>query len=369
MYRRRGFTLIELLVVIAIIAVLVGLLLPAVQKVREAASRLKCQNNLKQIGLAAMNYESANGGLPYNAITKNNEQPPYIPYAAGYLASAGNFGGTQGRCSGLVPLLPYIEQNNVLPLYTFGLDWSDPTNANVILLEFKLFRCPSALTADAPVSYTTNYISGGNPSFAPPVSPGASKNINGSKVYPTTTCTPSGWVGDYAAIGQVKTSKDSLGNEVAYANPLVATALPFPGSGVKGATRQNGKTAIVEITDGTSQTTLYSEVAGRNQECFTGGKCQPYTSTSTLTGAIWADSDNRITVTGSDPTGTTNFGTGPCVMNCNNLQGDIYSFHIGGANIGFADGSVKYVSSNITIVTLAALVTKGGGEVIDGNSY
>jgi prepilin-type N-terminal cleavage/methylation domain-containing protein len=111
-----GFTLIELLVVIAIIAILIGLLLPAVQKIREAAARMSCTNNLKQLGLAVMNYESAYGGLPYNAITKNNSQPPYIPYVAGTVATQGSTAGTQGRCSGLVPLLPFVEQNNIYRL-------------------------------------------------------------------------------------------------------------------------------------------------------------------------------------------------------------------------------------------------------------
>ena len=372
MSRRSAFTLIELLVVIAIIAILIGLLLPAVQKVREAAARLSCQNNLKQLGLAVMSYESANGGFPYNAITKNNEQIPYIPYQAGYTASPGNYSGTQGRCSILVPLLPYVEQNNIFPLYTFGLDWSDPANANVITQSFKLYKCPSASTSSLPITYenkATNYISGGNNSFAPPNAPGSGTNILGGAVYPTTKCTPVGWVADYAAIGQVKTTKDANGTENGYANPLVAAAWPFPGPGAKGATRQNGPTRILEITDGTSQTTLFSEVGGRDQQCLTGNKCQPFAPTLDPTGMCWADSDNRITVTGTDPTGTTNFGTGPCAMNCNNVQGDIYAFHMVGANIGFADGSVKFVSSSITISTLAALVTKGGDEVVPANSY
>ena len=85
------------------------------------------------------------------------------------------------------------------------------------------------------------------------------------------------------------------------------------------------------------------------------------------TGPIWADSDNRITVTGTEPDGkntTVKFGNGPCVMNCNNQQGDVYSFHIGGANVAFADGSVRFVSQSIDINTLVSLVTKGGGEVV-----
>jgi prepilin-type processing-associated H-X9-DG protein len=88
-----------------------------------------------------------------------------------------------------------------------------------------------------------------------------------------------------------------------------------------------------------------------------------------ITGPIWADSDNRITVTGSSTDGKSQFGTGPCAMNCNNLQGDIYSFHIGGANIAFADGSVHFVASTIPINILASLVTKGGGEVVNASDY
>jgi prepilin-type N-terminal cleavage/methylation domain-containing protein/prepilin-type processing-associated H-X9-DG protein len=360
--KRRGFTLVELLVVIAIIAILLGLLLPAVQKVREAASRMSCTSNLRQLALASLHYESSHGGFPWNAITKNNNQPPYIPYTKGTVPAPGNVAGTQGRCSVLVTLLPYIEQENLGSIYTFNLDWSDPQNAAAIDVAVKTFMCPSSPSfgLQAP-PYNTTYIAPGNDAFAPPNAAGSGTNIYGRKVYPTLSNTSTGYIADYAALAQVKTKKDAAGKEIAFANPIVAAA--YPGIPSKGAMRQNGITRIAEIEDGTSNTSLFSEAGGRNKQCFTGKHCDTYDATS-ITGPIWADSDNRLTVTGTSTDGKSAFGTGPCAMNCNNLQGDVYAFHTGGANIAFADGSVRFVGERIDLKIMAALVTKGGGEVV-----
>ena len=137
--RRSGFTLIELLVVIAIIAILIGLLLPAVQKIREAANRMKCQNNLKQIALASHNYESANGFFPPGLRTS-----PTSP-------TAGSFIGCLGQ------LLPYVEQDNVYrmiptamlePGYT-GAWWgsislgTDAPGVTAGRTKISIFECPS----------------------------------------------------------------------------------------------------------------------------------------------------------------------------------------------------------------------------------
>ena len=125
------------------------------------------------------------------------------------------------------------------------------------------------------------------------------------------------------------------------------------------------------IKDGTTQTTLYSEACARDSQYLPGGqlstdpKLDPQSAGNT--GMIWADSDNRITVTGTDF--ATGLVTGPCVINCNNQSGDIYSFHPTGANVCFADGSVKFLNQGISLQTMAALVTRACGEVIDQSSY
>jgi prepilin-type N-terminal cleavage/methylation domain-containing protein/prepilin-type processing-associated H-X9-DG protein len=352
---RGGFTLIELLVVIAIIAVLVSLLLPAVQQAREAARRSQCINNLKQLGLAALNFESAKGGLPYNAITKNNSQPPYIPYDPNGI-------GTQGRCSIMVTILPYMDQQNISSIYTFNVDCFDPANVVAIQTPFPAMLCPSSPDVPALVNYGANagsYISGGNASFAPPASPGNAKNILGGAVYPATKNTPTGAPGDYAPIGQVKTTKDKSGAEIAYTNPLVT--VPWAGFQSKGATRQNALTKIAEIYDGTTHTTLFSEACGRWNQYFTGNVSLPMSASAT--GMSWPDSDNRITVTGTSYDGKSS--NGPCVVNCSNQSGDIFSFHSGGANICYADGHVSFMSAQTGLNILVALVTKGGSEIVD----
>src|SRR6266478_9214111 len=130
--KRRGFTLIELLVVIAIIAVLVGLLLPAVQKTREAASRMKCTNNLKQIGLAMHSYHDANMMFPPGGTSTN--------YSPGI--------GTGYSCH--VFLLPYLEQGNVYTGLVLSRPESDPANDVAEASKIGVFLCPSDSATNLP---------------------------------------------------------------------------------------------------------------------------------------------------------------------------------------------------------------------------
>lgn len=121
---KRGFTLVELLVVIAIIGILIGMLLPAVQMVREAARRTTCSNNLKQLGLAAHNYESALGYFPPGVVDNDDDLRDALH-------------------SGMVYLLPYVEQQNLYNEYDFSTDWKSIENAPLAQFRIDVFQCAS----------------------------------------------------------------------------------------------------------------------------------------------------------------------------------------------------------------------------------
>jgi prepilin-type N-terminal cleavage/methylation domain-containing protein/prepilin-type processing-associated H-X9-DG protein len=305
---RRGFTLIELLVVIAIIAILVSLLLPAVQKVREAANRISCANNLKQIGLAVLNYESTYRVLPPRCRTS-------VPYRGWGPA-----------------LLPYLEQDNLAQLYNYNLNFWDPGNASAVSVPLKVFWCPSTEPGRT-VSIITD-------DDAPVIG-----IVTGSV----------GAVGDYFAPNSV----DAFWLPPAqYA--LAADELQSPALAV-----DTGR-PMADITDGTSNTLLISELAGRPDHWILGVK-QPDDSTLRFPHwwGPWASYNSCIYRTWSDDGQTPG---GFCTINCNNSWG-IYAFHPGGANAVFVDGSVHFLAVGLDRNGFAALITRAGGEVIDGNSF
>lgn len=299
---RRAFTLIELLVVIAIIAILIGLLLPAVQKVREAAARMSCQNNLKQIGLAMHNYESANGGLP----PRRNL--------------------TAGQRRGWGPaILPYVEQEPLGKLYRLDRNYYDPENAPHIIVPLKLFTCPSV--PNNPRTVTVNF-------------------------WGTTSV---GAAGDYFGANSFQSSL--------YGNPSLSGKTTCTAM-LDGVNRK-----LTDITDGTSNTLLISEQAGRPDFYILGVRQASNTGQAAYNNwGPWASFQvSRIQQFGSD--GITADGPGgPCTINCNNSQG-FYAFHTGGANAVFCDGSVRFMSRAIHPNTLFGVITINGGEILPGEGF
>jgi len=302
MRKRFAFTLIELLVVIAIIAVLIGLLLPAVQKVREAAARMSCQNNLKQIALACVNYEGTAGKFP----SSNTLAPPYHGWAA--------------------LILPQLEQENVRNIYTMGSDWFSPANQAARTASVKTFLCPSA-----------------------------NGSRTGQSTFNGTAYSGAAW--DYT--------------NVAVVAPGLLQYLGYPGGPTfesvwRGTMSSRGST-VAEITDGLSNTILVAEDAGR-PEYWVKGKRETTLTPITFdggpgvtTGGLWADHQKGFGIGGTQPVGYPEVGE--CAINCNNSY-EIYAFHTGGANVAMADGSVRFLREGMNIRTLAALTTRGAGEVI-----
>lgn len=320
---RKAFTLVELLVVIAIIAVLVGLLLPAVQKVREAANRSACQNNLKQIGLALHNYHDSKEHFP------NNARPDPTKTV---------------RERWLVKILPHLDQGPAFSRYDETLNWDDAKNLPVTSLPLPVSVCRSSPNPDR---LDTNPDAGWS----------TAKDIVA--------------IGDYGALYGVH-------NTFVTNNPSLTLS-----TNLDGILTKTGTVAIADVLDGTSNTIFVAESAGRPYLYNQGGTRQNADyRVKGVNGGGWCRPASDLWLIGSSKDGTAVGGS--YTINANNgfdhgaaypltigtpalgtdPSGAIFSFHTGGANVLFADGSVRFLDEGIAAGTVAGLVTRAGKELI-----
>lgn len=331
----RGFTLVELLVVVAIIAVLIGLLLPAVQSARESGRRASCTNNLHNFGLAALAYQAANRKFPVAAQERTgrkwtHSQPP--PMA---------------RHSGLSLLLPYYENAATFAAIDYEWDWDDEVHSdNESHTKQNLagiLICPSAeggreryhVSDYAPMNRVEILNKQPNADWDPPGGP-------------IRDLVQRGIVPDYGGAGNKHRKWDG-------AMQITSVEVDAAGNVVSSDLRQ---VYPAHIKDGLSKTLLYLETSGK-PELLWQSESKGVLPTKN-TEFRWASQETVMQL---------QFYCGDSqLLNCSN-RSRIYSTHPGGVMVAFCDGSVRFLADDIEAATFVALLTLSGGEIIGSDEY
>jgi prepilin-type N-terminal cleavage/methylation domain-containing protein/prepilin-type processing-associated H-X9-DG protein len=353
--KRRGFTLIELLVVIAIIAVLIALLLPAVQAAREAARRMQCTNNLKQIGLALHNYHSAIGSFPMGASLTAYSGP-------GVYSAKQNF-------SCLAAMLPQLGEQPIFNALNFSWGCEDSTTAICYLInstgenaKINEFCCPSDPNSGVPdhngASNTNSYMG----------SMGTSTLITTNTGATTLSVDTTGmftWQKSYG----ISNFTDGTSNTVAFAEGICCNQSLVLGN------KRIGLESVTTIATSALVMDAWSNQAG-TLAALAACDTQWRGKTGTIDlqrGEDWAHGANDQTLFNTIATPNYN---GNSWINCGYTSSgglsnysNAGSYHAGGVNVGMADGSVKFIKDSISRNTWWSLGTKSNGEVIDASSY
>ncbi len=361
---RRGFTLIELLVVIAIIAILIGLLLPAVQKVREAAARSTCQNNLKQLALACHNYESANGRFPPGVLG-----PFPGPTCPNGTTDWGCNSG--GQHNGVLPIiLSYIEQDNVFKQLLTNFDPGQPGNpgentqfsrwwVNKSAADFtagqftiKVLQCPSSPRAGQTLAAPNRMVMALWPNFSGGTQRSALSSA-GALVQGTT---------NYVGVAGFNGDQQTPASQTFGTPPAAVTINPNQFAGIF---FNRSRTTIVGISDGTSNTLLLGEGVNTHINPLTSAGAP---APAEVFGWSWMGMGVALTRYGL-PNPTTPFLTTP---EAGNLWRAFSSGHTGVVQFAFGDGSVRGLRNGGTATVgsqdwfvLQALGGAKDGTVVD----
>lgn len=310
---RRAFTLIELLVVIAIIAVLIGLLLPAVQRVRESANRASCLNNLKQIGLALQQYHDSHQSFPpgYLYVSSSSGGPASKRFDRPLPESAVTPQGPGWGWGALI--LPFVEQGALAKQINFALPVESPSHTAVRTTALSVYRCPSDRETGEFTVYTSLFS------------------------VPLATAATNSYAACYGALGYINDIPD-VGN---------------------GIFQRNSKTRITDIRDGTTNTIAIGERPALFSQTPWAGVMTGGSARTTPGAPVYISIAELAPVMAMARTG---------FKHLNDPYSEPYEFfspHSGLVHFCFGDGSVRPIRSSTAVEVLQALGTKAGGEQID----